>query len=84
MAATETFALTVQNVNDAPIVVNALVDQSAAEDSPFTFTMPSGTFADVDAVHGDHLTYRAMLADGSPLPSWLSFNPSDPDVCGNS
>ncbi|MBI5671840.1 MAG: putative Ig domain-containing protein [Nitrospirae bacterium] len=39
LAATETFALTVQNVNDAPMVVNALVDQSAAEDSPFIFTM---------------------------------------------
>ncbi len=82
LAATETFALTVQNVNDAPIVVNALVDQSAAEDSPFTFTMSSGTFADVDAVHGDHLTYHAMLADGSPLPSWLSFSPTTRTFAG--
>ncbi|MGZ8367018.1 MAG: putative Ig domain-containing protein, partial [Nitrospira sp.] len=72
----------VQNVNDAPIVGNALVDQSGAEDSPFTFTMPSGTFADVDAMHGDHLTYHAMLADGSPLPSWLSFNPTTRTFAG--
>jgi large repetitive protein len=73
--ATDTFAFKVQNVNDEPIVVNALVDQSAAADSAFTFAMPSATFGDVDAVHGDHLTYRATLADGSPLPSWLSFDP---------
>jgi len=33
-----------------------------------------GTFADVDFIHGDTLTYSATLADGSALPSWLSFD----------
>jgi Ca2+-binding RTX toxin-like protein len=76
LVATETVTLTVQNVNDAPMVANPLPDQHAAEDALFTFTLPSATFADVDEVHGDQLTYRATLADGSPLPSWLSFNPT--------
>ncbi|HEU5092898.1 MAG TPA: calcium-binding protein, partial [Nitrospira sp.] len=51
-------------------------DQSAAEDTAFSFTVPSGAFADDDAAHGDLLTYNAVLADGSPLPNWLSFNPT--------
>ncbi len=32
----------------------------------------SNTFSDVDV--GDTLTYSATLADGTPLPSWLSFD----------
>jgi Ca2+-binding RTX toxin-like protein len=74
LSATNTFVLTVQNVNDTPAVANALMDQSAAEDSAFSFTVPSTTFADEDAIHGDELTYSATLADGSSLPSWLAFN----------
>ncbi len=29
---------------------------------------------DVDFIHGDSLTYSATLADGSPLPAWLTFD----------
>jgi Ca2+-binding RTX toxin-like protein len=76
LSATNPFMLTVQNVNDAPMVVNSIADQSAAEDTAFSFTVPSGAFADDDAAHGDLLTYNAVLADGSPLPTWLSFNPT--------
>jgi Ca2+-binding RTX toxin-like protein len=76
LSAADTFVLTIQNVNDAPTVINGLADQSAAEDSAFVFTVPSTTFADEDAMHGDGLTYSATLADGSPLPTWLSFNPT--------
>lgn len=36
----------------------------------------SDTFADVDAIHGDTLTYSAMLAGGKPLPGWLNFDPA--------
>ncbi|MBN3117414.1 putative Ig domain-containing protein, partial [Pectobacterium brasiliense] len=39
----------------------------------FNFTVPAGTFSDPD---GDTLTLSATLADGSPLPSWLSFDPA--------
>ncbi|WP_116453721.1 beta strand repeat-containing protein, partial [Pokkaliibacter plantistimulans] len=67
------FSLTVTNVNDAP-TAGVISAQSATEDRSFTFTIPAGTFADVDA--GDSLTYTATLADGSFLPSWLSFDAS--------
>src|SRR5207245_3306076 len=33
-----------------------------------------GTFTDVDT--GDTLTYTATAADGSPLPTWLTFTAS--------
>jgi len=67
------FALTVGNTNDAPTTVGIAV-QTATEDSGFSFTVPSNTFSDVDA--GDTLTYAATLANGSALPSWLSFDAS--------
>jgi flagellar hook-associated protein FlgK len=58
-------------VNDAPAVVNAIADQAAQEDAPFSFTIPSGAVVDPD---GDTLTYAAKLANGDPLPAWLSFD----------
>lgn len=60
--------------NRAPVVSSALPDQTAAEGAVFTYTVPTGAFTDPDS--GDVLSYSATLADGSPLPSWLSFNAS--------
>ncbi len=76
LSATDTFALSIQNVNDAPTVAVPIADQGAAEDSPFSFTIPIATFADPDEIHGDVLTYSSTLADGSPLPAWMSFAPT--------
>ncbi|MEH2369687.1 Ig-like domain-containing protein, partial [Nostoc sp.] len=83
---TATVNLTINGVNDAPTVANIIANQTTLEDGFFSFTVPANTFADVDA--GDSLTYTATLANGNPLPSWLSFNantrtfsgtPNDPD-----
>jgi Ca2+-binding RTX toxin-like protein len=68
----EVFDVTVANTNDAPVVAAPIADQGAAEDSAFGFTVPAGSFADMDA--GDTLAYTAALADGSALPSWLTFD----------
>ncbi|WP_324770851.1 hypothetical protein, partial [Pokkaliibacter plantistimulans] len=57
--------ITVSAANDAP-TAGVISTQNATEDSAFSFTVPTGTFADVDA--GDSLTYTATLADGSALP----------------
>lgn len=70
----ETFNLTINNVNDVPIVANGILDQSTDEDSLFSFALPATTFADEDSVLGDTLTLSAVLADGSILPTWLSFD----------
>ncbi len=59
--------------NSAPTVANAIDDQAATVDTAFSFTLPAGTFSDVDS---DSLTYTAMQTDGttdSALPTWLNF-----------
>ncbi len=65
------FALVVNNTNDAPIIANAADDQTTDKDAAFSFTLPAGTFTDID---GDTLSLSATLADGSALPSWLNFD----------
>lgn len=54
------------------MVAHPISDVSAGENSAFSLLVPVGTFHDLDA--GDSLTYTATLADGSPLPSWLTFD----------
>jgi VCBS repeat-containing protein len=89
LAASSSFSIDVANVNDAPVVSMAVADQSTLEDAPFSFTIPAGTFTDADFIHGDSLSYAVTMADGSVLPSWLSFDaatqtfsgtPTNPDV----
>ncbi|GKS60330.1 hypothetical protein YTPLAS18_38570 [Nitrospira sp.] len=75
LSVTDSFLLTVTNVNEAPTVDALLADQMATEDAPFTFSVPMSTFADEDLVHGDTLAYSAALADGTAVPSWLTFDP---------
>ncbi|MBD2281359.1 CARDB domain-containing protein, partial [Aphanizomenon flos-aquae] len=66
------FVITVENVNDAPIVANLIADQNAKQGNAFSFQIPTNTFTDVDA--GDVLTYSATLENGNALPSWLTFD----------
>ncbi|RYU60913.1 tandem-95 repeat protein [Methylolobus aquaticus] len=77
----DTFGLVIANTNDAPTLTNAIADQNATEDAAFSFTFAADTFADVDL--GDTLTYSATLADGSPLPAWLSFDPGTRTFSGS-
>jgi len=72
LSATSAFALTVQNVNEAPTVAVPLPDQQATQGTGYNLVVPTTTFADVDP--GDALTYTATLASGAALPTWLNFN----------
>ncbi|WP_445503579.1 cadherin-like domain-containing protein, partial [Microvirga sp. G4-2] len=58
------------DLNNAP-AVKTIADQSFDEDHPVSYTIPAGTFTDVDSTS---LTYTAALADNTALPSWLTFN----------
>ncbi len=72
LSVSDIFALTVTDApNTAPVVNEAIADASATVTEAFTLTIPNGTFTDAD---GNPLTYNATLEDGSPLPSWLSFD----------
>ncbi len=76
-AASDSFAITVGEANDAPTVALPIDNQTAEEESAFSFTLPAGTFTDDDA-----LTLSATLADGSALPAWLSFDPATGSFSG--
>jgi VCBS repeat-containing protein len=60
-------------VNDAPVLASPLPDRSVLTGSTVSFSLSAGTFTDVD---NNTLIYSATRADGSPLPAWLSFNPT--------
>ena len=67
----QSFTVTINDINDAPVVANAISDQSLNEDAALSFTVPVNTFSDEES---DTLTYSATLSDDSALPSWLSFD----------
>ena len=59
--------------NTAPTVAAVIPDQTATAATAFSYAFPDTTFSDAD---GDTLTYTATQADGTALPSWLSFSTS--------
>jgi Ca2+-binding RTX toxin-like protein len=70
--AAQDFHIGVSNTNDGPVASAVIADQAATEDTSFSFAVSTSSFTDVDV--GDHLSFRATLADGSPLPSWITFD----------
>ncbi|MEE1981949.1 VCBS domain-containing protein [Shewanella xiamenensis] len=62
-----TLTVTITGSNDAPVVTHSLVTTTATEDTAFSFSIPAGTFADIDT--GDTL----IFSTGS-LPAWLHFD----------
>ncbi len=69
---TQVVTVTVNGSEDLPTLDNAIDDQTATEDTAFSFTFAAVTFGDLDA--SDSLSFTATLSDGvTPLPAWLSF-----------
>lgn len=64
--ASTSFTLTVNSINDVPTLEVTLTDQEATEDQSFSYTLPSGVFADVD---GDIITISV-----GTIPTWLTFD----------
>ena len=58
--------------NSPPTIANPLRNFTALTEESFSFQVVDSTFEDSD---GDNLTYTASLADNSPLPAWVEFNP---------
>ena len=72
LSAEQTFSLVVNDIiNHPPEAVVSIDDKATNEGEAFSYTLPTDAFTDID---GDTLTYSATLADGSALPSWLTFN----------
>ena len=58
-------------VNTAP-VANQMDMQDIHPGEPRSFTVPDNAFFDIESQHA--LSYTATMADGSPLPVWLSLD----------
>ncbi|WP_252177988.1 VCBS domain-containing protein [Endozoicomonas sp. 4G] len=76
---THNIVITINGTNDGPAIDAGTADQSATEEQAFSYQLPANAFSDID---GDNLTYSATLDDGSPLPAWLSFDPSNGTFSG--
>jgi VCBS repeat-containing protein len=64
--------VTVQGTNDTPTLAKPLADVQLAKKKAFTWRVPAGSFVDID--RNDTLHYTATLANGKPLPNWLTFD----------
>lgn len=67
--------------SNQPPVAGTIPEQMARDSEEFNFTVPANTFTDPD---GDDnlLSFTATLEDGSPLPSWLTFNANSKTFAG--
>ena len=61
-------------INHAPEAVGTIAPLVAVEHARFTLTLPRNVITDPDI--GDVLTYSVTMADGNPLPDWLTFDPN--------
>jgi len=73
LSATNTITLTAADRNDAPTSkVSDLGSMTAKANQLFSYTLPADSFSDPDA--NDQLNIFVTLANGFPLPGWLSYN----------
>jgi hypothetical protein len=68
---TITVNVTVEPVNDVPVLVNPIPDQGATVTQLFSYAFPADTFDDVEDAT---LNYAATKSDDSALPAWLAFD----------
>jgi MFS family permease len=66
-------------VNQSPILINPIPEQTAILNQTFIFRLPQNTFTDPD---GDPLLYSATLVNGNVLPVWLQFDSVTPAFSG--
>ncbi len=73
---TDSFVIRIEG---APVLNNPFHTQQLKTNTPFTYFIDKLAFKDPN---GDSLTYSASLANGDPLPEWLTFNPTIPAFLG--
>ena len=70
--------ITVDNLGGPQLTLQTTA-QTWRQGQAVNFTLAANSFADP---HGETLTYKATLANGSALPSWLTFNASTETFTG--
>jgi hypothetical protein len=71
LSTTRIFDLVIDPVNDIPVLAAPLSDRFVTEDQAFNVVLQSNLASDPD---GDVLTYSLKQADGTNLPSWMTFD----------
>ena len=71
LSTTRAFDLVIDPVNDIPVLAAPLSNRFVMEDQAFSIALQNELASDPD---GDALSYSLLLADGSALPGWMSFN----------
>lgn len=82
LSATSNFVLNVEgsaSSNSSPLA-GIIGDQVTRQGATFEFNIPAGSFNDPDA--NDTLTYTAKLANNTPLPAWMTFDPATQTLSG--
>lgn len=69
-----------ETVNQAPFIFVRIADEILEASAEFTISIPANTFGDPN---GDQLTLSASKADGSGLPTWLTFDPINEEFTGS-
>ncbi len=69
----DSFKITVANVNDTPILNTDVADASVIEGQTINIPL-AGHFSDIDI--GDSLEYAVIMENGLAAPDWLLLNPS--------
>lgn len=65
-------AQSIEPANRAPLLAQPIADRQAPATRLTELNVVTGHFTDPD---GDKLNYAATLADGTPLPLWMDFDP---------
>ena len=73
LTSSQDYSIYLQDTNEAPELVSSLDNPTTAEDAAFSYTLPASAFADQN---NDTISFSASLANGDPLPAWLSFDPA--------
>ncbi|MBF0463403.1 MAG: putative Ig domain-containing protein, partial [Magnetococcales bacterium] len=84
LAATDTFAITVADLNHAPTrsssvaalqtLVQNLGEATIQQGHGFSLTLPTGLFTDQDAADATLALSAVNMVTGAALPTWLTFN----------
>lgn len=75
-SASATIIITIENVNDAPVAVFGIENQTVKTDQEFSLTIPEGLFTDPDK--DDELAIEIASA----LPDWLEFDQTNLTLSG--
>ena len=90
-AITDTFTITVNPVNDSPVLVEPLADQEVRAGSTLELVLNKTLGVLFDDIDNDELNWSATLLEADTIPSWTSidetaedyvigFSPAEPDT----